>query len=160
MSDTPKPRRRHKAAGSRVVASGLGAGAMLGIVGAFGAHAATTGTTTAAVSPSASAPKAAATRHPVPTTTPTTIVWKVVHRVIVVNDPPVSGGSSSTSGARWHPTYSSAARPGRQQPGFGAGSRRCAGAGSLLPRRSPHRPPPAPAPAPAPIPACHGSKCP
>lgn len=150
-------RRRHKAAGARVAASGLGAGALLGIVGALGAHASPAATTKAATAPRAmpaaprAMPAAIARRRVELTTTPTTIVWRTVHRVIVVTDPPESRVSSSGGGLQrsYAPAHApSAAAVGRPAP---------------PPPVAARQPTPAPAPQAAPAPAppsCSGSKCP
>ena len=150
-----KRRRRHKAAGGRVAASGLGAGALLGIVGALGAHAATTAGTTKAASVPRSMPAAVALRR-VPTTTPTTIVWRTIHRVIVVTDPPLASGAPSSGGSSartYAPAYTQNA-PTVSSP---------APAPAAPPPVAAPAPAPAPAPQPAPAPAppaCSGSKCP
>ena len=134
----PKRRRRHKAAGARVAATGLGAGALLGIVGAFGAHAAPTGATTKAAFAPGSVPATVA-RRPVPTTTPTTIVWRTVHRVVVVTDPPVSRARRRPAARRRKPSR----RPIVPSAPPAVGS----------PAPAPAAPTPVAAPAPAPAPA-------
>jgi hypothetical protein len=147
-------RRRHKAAGGRVAASGLGAGALLGIVGALGAHAPSTAAATKLAStPLARRPIAGVASRSAPVTTPTTIVWRVVHRVVVVTDPPVAENvSSSGGGAHSTSVYVPA-------PMMTASAPVAPGPAAPPPVASAPPPPPAPAPAPAP-PACHGSKCP
>ena len=150
-----KRRRRHKAAGGRIAASGLGAGALFGIIGALGAHAASTGSSAKAVSPPRAIPTAAVARRPAPTTTPTTIVWQVVHRVVVVTDPPVMSSSGSNVAARrtYAPPYSPSAACT-----VNIASPASAPVASSAPVAAPV-PAAAPAPAPAP-PACSGTKCP
>ena len=143
-------RSRHKAIGGRVLATGIGAGALFGLAGAIGAHAGP---------PKPAARRVASQPAPllVPTRpTPTTIVWRVVHRTIVVTDPPVvtsSSGGATSSGQPASPTYSPAnavsAAPPTPAPVVAAS-----------PAPAPVvAPAPAPAPAPA-VPACSGSKCP
>jgi DNA polymerase-3 subunit gamma/tau len=155
-----KTRRGHKAAGARVLASGLGASAVLGIVGAFGAHATSSGgSTKSATATRRATPRAATATHKSAATTPTTIVWRIVHRTVVVVDPPLqtvssyrgSGGSSyvsRSSGSYAAPVQAApAAGPAPAPPPAPVAG----------PAPAPSPPPPAPAPAP---PACSGSKCP
>ena len=142
--------RRHRAAGARVAASGLGAGALLGIVGALGAHTVSAGTTKVPA-PARATSRTAARVHRAPATTPTTIVWRVVHRVIVVQDPPVQYASSSRAASprSYTPSYSRTVSGPAPAPSPGP-----APAPAVVAAPAP---PPAPAPAP---PACSGSKCP
>jgi hypothetical protein len=139
-------RRRHKAAGSRVLATGLSAGALFGVVGAIGGHAAPLQSGRRL----ASAPRVHSFRTTVHLAAPpTTIVWRTVHRVVVVVDPPVTtaqgSGHAYAAAAR---SYAPAAAPTpiAMQP---------APVVVAVPA-----PTPAPAPAPSPAPTCSGSKCP
>jgi hypothetical protein len=150
-----KRKRRHKAAGGRIAASGLGAGALFGIIGALGAHASPSRHATLAVSSPRATP-AAAVQRPVPTTTPTTILWRIVHRVVVVTDPPLTLSSSTNVSARraYAPSYS---------PSIARTDNNASPAPPPLASPAPIAAPlPAaatPAPAPAP-PTCSGTKCP
>jgi hypothetical protein len=138
-------RRPHKAGGGRIVATGFGAGALLGIVGAIGASSPPASGTSAPPPVRRAAPLDAttATTRPRPApATPTTIVWHTVHRVIVVDDPPA--GAPAAAPRRYAPTRSYPSAPAAPAP---------------APQPAPAPVVVAPAPAPA-APACSGSKCP
>lgn len=151
MSDpNANRRRRHKAAGGRVAATGAGAGALLAIVGGIAAHSSPATTTAAPKANLPTVPARPGVPHPAPRifATPTTILWRVVHRVVVVTDPPVGRATGSNGGGSAHPNvYSTVPNPAP------------AGTGAP-PAPAPPPSPPPPVPAPAPVPACSGTKCP
>lgn len=164
MSDadaTPRTRKRsHKAAGARVAASGIGAGALLGIVGAFGAQASPTAATSSVRTKPVARAAVTKVPHHAPTTTPTTIVWRVVHRVVVVVDAPAHTGSASGGSVQrsYAPQPSSAGSPApAPAPLAGPTAAPAPVAAPPVPVAPTPAPPPAPTPAP---PACSGSKCP
>jgi len=141
-------RRRHKAAGGRIAVTGLSAGAVLGIVGALGAHAVPSTSQTRRVALVAAPPPHVRAPRPSP---PTTIVWRVVHRVVYVTDPPATTTRTGGGAAPAH-TY-------RATPSYAAAAPLSPAAVPPVASPTP-APAPAPAPRPAPMPVCSGTKCP
>ncbi|MCJ7438575.1 MAG: hypothetical protein MUP97_12555 [Acidimicrobiia bacterium] len=125
-------RRRHAAPGGRVLATGVGVSATLGIMAGFAVEARTVEVST-----------------PTPTTAPqalpssTTIVTRVVERTIYV---PAGGGSTSLAGSGG----STGARAPSPAGSTAAAAPAAPGAPAAAP--APAAPPPTP-------PVCSGSKC-
>jgi hypothetical protein len=143
-------RRRHRAAGGRVIATGISAGALFGVVGAIGAHSLPSTSRARRVTSAATA--SARRTSPRPAATPTTIVWRVVHRIVVVTDPPLAGASSHRAVSSWHPSYA-------PSPTYTPAAAASAVPTAPIPAPVVAAPPPAPAPVPA-APTCSVSKCP